>query len=208
MTSLERVLLVRHGQTDWNVDGRWQGSLPIALNAVGFVQAKALGKDLAGRPIGAIYSSDLPRALQTAQEIGAVFNLTPQLDAQWREFNLGIFQGNTRSQIMEQFPQEWAAFQQDYWDYAVPHGESRRAFQARVYAGLEAVVASANAQEVVVVSHGGAIKMLLLKLFPDTPELRDFRIENTSVTIIEREGQGWRLVTLADNSHLGEVAAD
>lgn len=202
MTRLERILLVRHGHTDWNVDGRWQGTLPIELNAAGWAQARDLAAYLQGRPIATIHSSDLPRAHQTATAIGEVFGLQPSLDERWREFSLGIFQGLTREQIQVTYPDEWQQFREHYWDYVVPGGESRRLFQSRLYAAWNDVISSKNGSEAVVVTHGGSIKLLLLKLFEGKPELNDFHIENTSVTSIEYDGCHWQLGSLAAVPHL------
>ena len=80
-----RILLIRHGQTQWNVEGRWQGVLATSLNTNGFAQARALARALRTRPITAIYTSDLQRAVQTATVLGSVFKLTPIEDARWRE---------------------------------------------------------------------------------------------------------------------------
>ena len=76
MQTIERVLLVRHGQTDWNVNGRWQGIEPVALNDEGWAQARLLADYLRDRPISRIYSSDLPRALETATTIGQAVNVS------------------------------------------------------------------------------------------------------------------------------------
>lgn len=202
MTKAKRVLLIRHGQTDWNIDGRWQGSMPIALNAEGFAQARLLAKHLRHQPIGSIVTSDLPRALQTASAIGETLGLQPQIDPRWQEFNLGIFQGHTREQMMAKFPREWDTFNTDYWDYHIPQGESRRHFQARLYAAWQHMLDTTNAPEVIAVSHGGAIKMLLLKLFPDAAELHNQRFENTSITSLERKGDKWHLVDIGLVEHL------
>jgi probable phosphoglycerate mutase len=202
MTRLKRILLVRHGQTDWNVDGRWQGALPVELNRIGWSQARALAAHLQGRPITTIYSSDLPRALQTATAIAEMVGVQPILDPRWREFHLGIFQGLTREEIQATYPDEWHQFRVDYWDYVVPGGESRRMFQSRVYAAWKDVVLAANGSEIVVVTHGGSIKLLLLKLFEGNPELDDFHIENTSVTTVEYDDDQWRLGSLAAIPHL------
>ncbi len=202
MIQLERILLVRHGQTDWNVDGRWQGALPIELNQAGWAQARALASHLRERPISMIYSSDLPRALQTATAVCEIFGLQPKQDERWREFNLGIFQGLTREQIQMTYPDEWRQFRENYWEYVVPGGESRRLFQSRLYAAWREIVSSTDDAEVVVVTHGGSIKLLLMKLFEGRPDLNDIHIENTSVTTVEYDGDQWQLVGLAAISHL------
>ncbi len=198
---VQRILLIRHGQTDWNIEGRWQGTLPIPLNAEGRAQAETLAAHLRHRPISLIVSSDLPRAFETAAALGRSVGLLPQTDARWREFDLGIFQGLTRSEIMERFPSEWEAFRADYWDYCVPGGESRRAAQARIFEAWQALT-DQRGEEAAAVSHGGVIKLLLLKLFYDDPALHDLHLENTSVTVIERHGDGWQLVQAANTDHL------
>jgi probable phosphoglycerate mutase len=202
MTHIERVLLVRHGQTDWNIEGRWQGALPVGLNDIGREQAKALAHYLASRKIGSIYTSDLPRALDTATEIGNRQGINPQIDVRLQEFNLGIFQGLTREEIKERYPIQYRDFEADYWDYNVTDGESRRELQARAYQAFEHIVAHASGPEVVIVSHGGTIRMLLLKLFEGAAELNHFHVENTSLTTLVPEGEGWRLDELAVIPHL------
>jgi broad specificity phosphatase PhoE len=202
MTQIERMLLIRHGQTDWNVDGRWQGTLPIGLNDIGRTQARSLATYLARRQIGSIYSSHLPRAFDTASAIGEIIGVVPRTDERLQEFNLGVFQGLTREQISQQYPNEWRDFETDYWNYAVTNGESRRALQSRAHDVFQHIVENAMGPEVVIVSHGGTIRMLLLKLFDGAPELNHFHVENTSFTTIERDGDRWRLHELAVIPHL------
>lgn len=202
---IERVLLIRHGQTDWNMEGRWQGCLPIPLNDIGRAQARALGEYLRGRPIRAVYSSDLARALDTATLIGAPLGITPTPDERLREFQLGVFAGHRRDELMALFPNEWDAFHTDHWNYIIPEGESRRALQTRMYAALQDIAANGPGPEVALVSHGGGLGLLLQKLFGETPEIRNIRLENTSVTTIEREGDGWRLAEIAAVTHLAAI---
>ncbi len=199
---IEQVYLIRHGLTDWNVGGRWQGTLPIGLNDVGRAQAKALAQHLADRKIGTIFSSDLPRAFDTALAIGAVQGVAPQTDVRLQEFNLGIFQGLTRDEIKARYPQEWHDFEADYWDYAVPDGESRRTLQARAYQCFEHIVAHSSGPELAIVSHGGTIRMLLLKLFEGNAALSHYHVENTSVTTLIRNNDAWQLHELAAVQHL------
>jgi 2,3-bisphosphoglycerate-dependent phosphoglycerate mutase len=200
---IERVFLIRHGQTDWNMTGRWQGQEPVPLNAQGFEQARALASYLRQRPIQAIYSSDLSRAFQTAAAIGEAVGVMPQADTRWRELHLGIFQGLTKDEIEATHPTEWAALHEDYWGYKVPNGESRREMQARALSAWEAIVAAGAGREVAIVSHGGTLKILLLTLFDGLgPDFRAVDISNTSVTVLERDGEHWRVAELAVTPHL------
>jgi 2,3-bisphosphoglycerate-dependent phosphoglycerate mutase len=205
--TVERVYLIRHGQTAWNVDGRWQGFEPVPLNDVGLAQARTLAGYLRA-PISAIYSSDLPRAVQTAEALGQTRNLNPIIDIRLREFNLGIFQGHTHDQIQARYPAETTAFYADYMGYLIPNGESRYQLQTRAFEAWTDITANAAGPEIAIVSHGGTIKMLLMKLFAEHPDLQQARIENTSVTTIERGGDGWRLVELAHAAHLTVMPAD
>src|SRR5262245_28159365 len=107
--TIERVLLIRHGETEWNNLGRWQGFEQTDLNEVGLLQAKTLAEYVRPHPISAIYSSDLLRALQTAAPLGEALGITPVAHADWREQNLGIFQGLTRDEIEATYPAEWAS---------------------------------------------------------------------------------------------------
>jgi broad specificity phosphatase PhoE len=203
--TVERVLLIRHGETDWNADGRWQGFELVALNEKGLQQASKLALHLQTRPIGDICTSDLPRAVQTAEVLAQELNLTPKLDPRLRELHLGIFQGLTRAEIEERYPAEFEANRLDYLDNIIPNGESRRQLQARAYDALTDLLEEANGPEVVVVSHGGTIRLLLLKLFEsDAPALAKVNFTNTSITTIERTGSYWRLVGLAATPHLIE----
>lgn len=197
-----RILLIRHGQTQWNVEGRWQGVLATSLNTNGFAQARALARALRLRPITAIYTSDLQRAVQTATVLGSVFKLTPIEDARWRELNLGIFQGLTFPEIVKRYPHELGAMEANYLDYEIPDGESRRMLQARAHAALEAIMERGHAGEVAVVTHGGTIRALLLRLFEGSPSVRGIRIPNTSVTTIEANSTGWHLIEAASTAHL------
>lgn len=203
---IKRILLIRHGQTDWNMDGRWQGSLPVPLNDVGRAQARALAAHLRPNPIRAIYSSDLPRALETAEFLGAAVGVRPKPDTRLREFDLGIFQGLKRDEMMARYPAEWASFNADYWDYTIPGGESRRMLQQRMWEAWMDVIARDEGPEVAVVSHGGALKLLLLRLFDDSSTVRELRLENTSVTTVERNGTGWKLAAAADITHLAALS--
>jgi probable phosphoglycerate mutase len=197
------VLLIRHGETDWNAEGRWQGFALTDLNALGRAQAAALAAHLRLRPIHAVYSSDLPRAVQTAQPLAQALAVPLRTDPQWREIHLGSFQGLTHEEMAARYPDELAKRRQDVWDYAYPGGgESRRDLQERAYRAWQSLLADASGEEVAVVSHGGTIRMLLWKLFgEDDPRLHD-PLPNTSVTILKQAAEGWKLHRLAETVHL------
>ncbi len=201
--AVEQVLIVRHGETDYNVQRRWQGWLPTPLNAHGREQAQALAAYLRGHAIDAIYSSDSPRAYQTAQPVGMALGLTVQADERLREMNLGIFQGSTTEENWKKYPVELEAYQADKMDYVHPQGESRRELQERMYHAWEDITGKESGKTVMLVTHGGSIRLLLPKLFKDGVfEHGQFVVPNTSITTIERDGKGWRLVELGATPHL------
>jgi broad specificity phosphatase PhoE len=199
----ERAYLIRHGQTDWNTNGRWQGLASIALNATGRKQAHRLAAYLSRNPIGAVYCSDLPRAYETARILADALGLTPIVDPRWRELDIGAFQGLTQAEIGAQYPAEYAAFLQDPLDYVLPEGESRRQLQARAWAAWNDATSAANARQIAIVAHGGTFKLLLMKLFDgDAQRWSDVEFPNTSLTVIERQGGPWVITDLAITPHL------
>lgn len=203
---MTRIYLVRHGETTWNAEGRWQGTLDIPLGEVGHQQAQALAKHLKDRPIAAIYSSDLSRARDTAELLSRAKGLEIQTDARLRELDFGVFQGLTHDEIRAKYPEEERELFVDYLDFVLPEGESRRAVQARVYEMWQEVVRRHPNSEVVVMSHGGPVRLLLLKLFDDQVErMLKVPLPNVSVTTITAEGDKLELEGLGETTHLKQV---
>jgi 2,3-bisphosphoglycerate-dependent phosphoglycerate mutase len=205
--NVRRVYLIRHGQTAWNVEGRWQGFEAVPLNDHGRAQARALAASW-NQPLETIYSSDLQRAWETATTLGDALGLTVKTDERLREFNLGLFQGLTFKEIDEKYPTEVKAMHDDYMGYLIPNGETRIQLQARAYAAFQDIIQRETAESVALVSHGGTIKMLLMRLFPELPELREMHIQNTSVTTVEWVDGRWELRDMNVTSHLQMLSQD
>ncbi len=157
--------LVRHGQTDWNVQGRWQGQTPDAppLNAAGLAQAEAVAEQLAaqasqdGLAFAAIYSSDLLRARQTAEIIARRLGLPVQLDARLREVHLGVWEGMLGDEVALRYVAELEARRRDPVHSRPPQGESVYEVAARVGQTFDAIARAHPDQHVIVVSHGLAL---------------------------------------------------
>ncbi len=197
------ILLVRHGQTDWNAAGRWQGVLQVPLNDIGIAQANALAVMLKSRPITAVYSSDLTRASHTARIVAEAHQLNITEDARLRELDLGAFQGLTFPEISAQFPAEVEVMKADYMGFTAPRGESRRAMQTRAYEAFQAIITGETSDgEIVIVSHGGTIRVLLTKLFGDDETIHQIHVGNTSVTWIDSDGVNHTLIKRATTDHL------
>lgn len=197
-----QMLLVRHGQTEWNSTGRWQGQSDIPLNETGRAQAQALARRLAGWPITALYSSDLRRAADTAGYVGAALNLPYETDPAWRERSFGVLEGLTMPEVAARYPEAYAQIARD--DYALPGGEDDAALSRRVVDAFERVSARHPGEMVAVVSHGGAIGRLLAHVLglPLHSHGRFSIAGNTSLTLVEVADAGSRLLLLNDTAHL------
>ncbi|MFM1770290.1 MAG: hypothetical protein RJA22_2819 [Verrucomicrobiota bacterium] len=198
-----RVVLLRHGQTAWNVEGRYQGHLESDLTAAGLAQAAALARRAAGQGLEAVYASDLRRAQQTAARIAAAVGLPVQVDPGLRERHLGIFQGLLKAETQARFPEEYARFKGGGPDHAVPGGESARDCQRRVLAALERIVRRHAGGRIVVVSHGGVLGAVFrhtLGIPLEAP--RRFEPGNGSWNVFRHEAGRWHLETWGDVTHL------
>jgi broad specificity phosphatase PhoE len=143
------ILLARHGETDWNRDGRWQGWADPPLNETGRAQARALAAQLRSTPFDAVYSSDLRRAQETAEIVAAPHRVPVIADPGLREIDIGSWSGLTRSELEERFP-----------DGERPDGETREQHVARVLAAVERIARANIGRRILVVSHGGTMRAL------------------------------------------------
>lgn len=202
--AVDRVYLIRHGETDWNTNGRWQGLLPVDLNDVGRDQARKLADILRHEAIEAIYTSDLLRAGETARIVGDVLGIVPSPDPRLRELDIGLFQGLTLDEIKQRHPQAYTQFMKEPITYVLPEGESRRMLLERVISAWHDFVNRPDLRRIAIVTHGGAVKMLLGGLFPlKQAEFQAIDIPNTSITVLKRNGSDWVIHTLANVMHLG-----
>ena len=198
------ILFVRHGQTDWNVAGRWQGFTDIPLNEVGKRQAELVARRMGGWPIGAIYTSDLSRAAETARTIAAAHDgLDVVVDPAWRERGLGELEGLTKGEIREQYPH--LSLPRTFIE--APGGESYVDLQRRVLVAYRRILAEHAGETVVVVSHGGTLRTVISHIL-ELPEriYAPFTLNgNTGISrvTVDEEGHG-QLVTLNDTAHLEE----
>lgn len=201
-----RLTLVRHGVTEWNLAGRWQGHADVPLAEAGRAQARLVGPRLAGRELDLVVASDLRRALDTARL--ALPGVEPKVDARLREIDFGEFDGLT-SDDNERHP-VWEAWVADPYGMACPGGESFGDLLARARAWLASLP---EAGEVVAFSHGGAIHAIVhaaLDLAPVTggrwPFPWRFKVGHGSLSVLERlpapGGPAWVLERLNDDGHL------
>jgi broad specificity phosphatase PhoE len=165
------VFLARHGETEWNRSGRWQGKTDIPLSDVGRAQARTLGASLAGRGIVEVHASDLVRASETAQIVAGELGITGlNLDARLRERGFGCFEGFTREECAERHPEAWARYLMDRRS-TPPGGEPQPAVAARVVAALTEIarLPRVTGQATLVVSHGGTIRTFIHEVTGTAP---------------------------------------
>lgn len=155
--------LVRHGQTDWNLEGRWQGQSPLApgLNALGRAQALAVRDQLKGVHISTVYSSDLLRARQTAKLIAEPLGLTVTLEPRLREINLGVWEGMPSDEIEQLYPHELAERARDPLHAQAPQGESPLGVSRRVTAAVDDIAARYPGESVLIVAHGVSLAVII-----------------------------------------------
>lgn len=157
---MTELIVVRHGETDFNREQRFQGQVDVPLNAVGRAQARRLAQALAAERFDLLLSSDLQRARQTAAPLADA--RATQADAQpaWREQAFGVLDGLSVAEIRSRHPDLWAAWLRHDADYALPGGESVRQFHARVVGALRELVRRHEGRRLLVVTHGGVLDML------------------------------------------------
>ncbi len=201
------LIVIRHGQTTWNITNRFQGHLDIDLSELGKKQAERIADHLASEPIDVLYSSDLKRALDTALPLAQLKSLDVRTDTRLRERHMGIFQGYTFEQIREKFPEEYEKFMTWDPDYVMPDGESSREKYRRSIAFFEEIAAAHQGGTVAVITHGGVLDALLrfiLGIPLSTP--RRYKNYNASINRIIIDNRGWFLGTWGEVLHLRDLA--
>ncbi len=204
-----RICLVRHGETEWNMERRIQGQIDVELNATGLNQAAAAGSWLRTAGISALYSSDLRRAWATARVIGAALGLIPVAVPELRERRYGIFEGLTYDEARARFPDGYAAFARRDTDYSFDGGESLRQMAARVTGKLEEIATAHPGRNVAVVLHGGVLDIVnhFVRGNPlETP--RDFLIPNAGISWIAAVDGVWTMESWGETGHLEPGALD
>lgn len=198
------IILVRHGETVWNKEGRVQGVSDIELSDVGQYQAQRLALSLKDRPIRAIYASPLKRAYQTASFINHYHRIDIQTNQGLVEMDQGIFEGMTFKELMDydmDFLKQWRA---NPASVTMPNGESFQDVQERAWPVIEKIMASS--ENALVVSHNFTIAAILCKV--QNISLNEFRkacVDTASKTII-RVGEGSVSIALLNNrSHLDDA---
>ena len=197
-----RLILARHGETAWNREGRNQGRTPTPLNAEGIRQARNLAYALQVFRISAVYSSPLPRAMQTAEAVGHTLSLpvTP-LDG-LMEMDLGSLDGLTNEEMRSQFPDLIDLWRKDPSSVQMPGGESLKDAQQRAWRTLEEIRQKTPEGCAVAVTHNFVIGVIVLRVLGlPLSTFQHIRIELGSLTILENLRDRWQLISLNETLH-------
>ena len=199
-----RFYLIRHGETDWNKGGRYQGRTNIQLNDLGREQARLLGERFKYLPLDVVYVSPLDRAVATAEPVATSHGLTPITDEHFIEINFGEWEGHTIEELSEKFGSAYTDFFKDPFDHPVPGEGSFQNAMDRAIEGFNILAERHKGQNVAIISHGGLLRVMLVGLLEMGDAFsRKTWMTNTSITMLDVMSDGRKLLmTLNDKAHL------
>jgi 2,3-bisphosphoglycerate-dependent phosphoglycerate mutase len=206
---MSEILLLRHGETLWNIEGRIQGHRDSPLSAEGIAQAEALARRLAAERPAVLCTSDLGRARQTMEPIARVTGLVPRVDPALRERCYGAFEGRTWPEIEREFPQQYASHLTGGATVRAEGGESMVEFRDRAVGALERIAAASGDDKVVIVTHGGVLGMLYRHIMHIPLEApRNYAMPNAGINRFTFKSGIWRLIAWGDLSHLDHAVPE
>jgi probable phosphoglycerate mutase len=202
---MTELLLIRHGETDYNRQLRFQGQIDIPLNATGHAQATRLGARLLAEPLDAVVTSDLQRTRETAAPLLRQRRLDTTTDPLWREQAFGVLEGLEVASVRGLHPELWDAWTRHEADLAPPGGESYRQFHARVMQALGSLAAARPGQRIAVFTHGGVLDMVWREVHGlPLAGPRACAIPNTGINRLGWDGNRFEILRWADDAHLQE----
>ena len=203
-----RLILVRHGETDWNQQNRVQGRRDIELNALGRRQAEAVAQALKAEHVEAIYSSPLKRALETARAVERFHRAEVVPLDDLKELDVGELDGLTFTEMRERHGEFLKLWREDIAGQIFPGGSCMRDLQNTACASIERIAARHPQGRVVVVSHNFVILSIICRLMEiDLRHMRRLRMQVAGITTLDLDGGATRLVTFNEICHLENLAA-
>ncbi len=201
------IVLVRHGETDYNRDGRMYGHAQVALNQRGHTQAAAVAHRLRTTAFSAIYASDLIRAVQTAAAIAEYQSVPVNYEPALREQHVGDWEHLTIPEVQLRFPQHYADYTADPAYTAYTNGESFAMLQHRAYTSLRAIMSNHQPTDTLcIVCHGGTINALICAVLElDIKHHRKLWVDNCSLTTVRITDTQTHLIGLNDHTHLAHM---
>lgn len=204
---MTKLILVRHGQTEWNILGKYQGQTDVSLSAEGIEQAEKLAKNFPLDKVDAVYSSDLSRAFVTAEHIAKRFSLTVQKETAFREIDFGAWEGLTYAEIIKKWPQAMTKFWERPDILDIPGGENFAILERRATLRLNEIIADNAGKNIVVAAHGAINRVIIADaLHIDLRYVWAIRQFNTAVNIIVYDGDRRIVELINGTAHLGNAA--
>lgn len=201
-----KVILVRHGETVWNTEGKEMGQLDSPLTSKGIWQAELLADRLEKMDFRAMCSSDLGRAYDTAKIIASKKGIEIKIDTRLRERNMGIFQGLTTSEMKSRFPIEWKQYQEGGFEYVIPKGESARQRVERTVTCLNELSERHPGETILCVTHTGILMGFFQYVLGLPHESgKKFKRPNAAINVFASENGNWILETWGDVSHISDL---
>lgn len=200
---MNKLYLIRHGETDWNVTKRFQGWSDIELNKNGIEQAKLLGKRFQKIKVDEVYSSPLKRAVKTAEPVAQANGICVKTNECFKEINFGEWEGRTRDELSQVYGTQFDEFINEPESHTFPGETSFDIVTKRVAKGLNEVLKGKNNESIAIVSHGGIIRLMIKYLLDlNEPWYNKTWVDNTSVTFIEIGKNHTLLRVFNDSSHI------
>ena len=200
---MTKIIYIRHGQTEWNIQGKYQGQTDVKLSPLGLAQADALAQYFPVEKLDAVYTSDLSRAMRTAEAVAKRFGLSVHPRKDLRELNFGDWEGCSLADMNERWPELFADFFRRPDRLRIPHGETFQALQARATACIAELCKAHEGQTIAVVAHGAILRTILTAaLHMDLRYVWTIRQFNTAVSIVryENEDGAWPTVELLNST--------
>lgn len=200
-----RLVVIRHAETEWNIQNKFQGHLDSKLTLPGIKQAEAIADTLKGEAYDVIYSSDLERAKQTAEIIARSLNLKVYTEKDLREINLGVMQGLKKDEFIVKYPEVISKYHADP-EYVIPGGESKLQLYNRATGILEKIIRKHKGHNILLVAHGGVLDCIIRNTF-DIPlnKQRNFSLFNASINRFAVEDGEWKLESWGETSHMRDI---
>ncbi len=210
MSDTTHVLLIRHGQSQGNAEGRFGGHTDTPLSPRGRIEAQATAQALASEPFNAIYCSDLPRAIETASPLAKLAGIELQTAEAFRERSVGVMEGLTFEEAAAQHPEQYAALLRRDFEHVLSGGESYRQTLDRASRKLDEAIEENAGGRIAIFTHTGTICILVLHLMGalDAPELKPVWIasRNCGISRFDLRDDGFvRVVAINDTRHLEDL---
>ena len=199
-----RLILVRHGETNWNKEGRYQGQIDTDLSERGLEQGRALAKALSELPIDEFYSSHLKRARMTAQFCADYHDKQVQTDERLQEIAHGTWEGLLSEEVNENYAELLQAWRDQPASVKMPEGESLQELADRSMIAFEEIAKNNIGKTVLVAAHDATNKVIICRLMnADLNSFWQVKQDNTCINVIEYENGVWRIVLLNSTQHMG-----